>query len=227
MMKKLKVAALDLDGVLLKDTFSPVIRSLIEAEGFAYTRDVERSVFSRPRAHSAAYLIQKFELKLTPQDIATRYFAAREDYVRKHGGGPMEGVRDFLDRLRGLGLQLVSYGGLDRDYFRREMREYLSFFPEDRDYFCTDAVRPGITEIASWVRRPRDEIVFIDDVAWFAEQAKALSVPFIGLPSSESFSFQRRDMLSLPVKCLVSSLGEITADLLRRVDDDAARGACW
>jgi hypothetical protein len=71
------------------------------------------------------------------------------------------------------------------------------------------------------------EVLFIDDVARVAERAKELDVPFIGHPSDFEHSFQRTLMQRAGVRHLVRSLYDIDAALLRTIDGESARGACW
>lgn len=41
---KIKLVAIDVDGVLLTDTYSPAIRSFVEQHGGVYTPELERQV---------------------------------------------------------------------------------------------------------------------------------------------------------------------------------------
>jgi hypothetical protein len=107
------------------------------------------------------------------------------------------------------------------------MQPWLSYFSHDRDYFCINEVRPGIQELSGWVGHPLDEILFIDDLSWFGEHAKALGAPFIGLSSGRSPGFQRQEMTRLGVKHMASSLDEITEDMVMKADEDALAGCAW
>lgn len=44
-MKRAKLIAVDIDGVILKDTFSPVLFNLIKKRGGVYDRETERNIF--------------------------------------------------------------------------------------------------------------------------------------------------------------------------------------
>ncbi|KAF6625255.1 hypothetical protein MF628_005275 [Paenibacillus polymyxa] len=46
-MNTIRLIACDVDGILLTDTFSPVLKSLVKKAGMPYTREIERNVFSR------------------------------------------------------------------------------------------------------------------------------------------------------------------------------------
>ncbi|NNJ08453.1 HAD family phosphatase, partial [Streptomyces sp. PKU-MA01144] len=55
-LRQLRLAALNIDGVLLNDTFSPVIHRFIVSRGGAYTAEVERRVFSQPQHVASEYM---------------------------------------------------------------------------------------------------------------------------------------------------------------------------
>ncbi|MEE4580525.1 hypothetical protein [Paenibacillus polymyxa] len=67
-------------------------------------------------------------------------------------------------------------------------------------------------------------MLFIDDVNTVAEVARSLNVPFIGVPSTP---FQYEDMNQTGVKYLLNSLKGIDAELLERIDLEAAEQAVW
>jgi len=60
---RLKAAAVDLDGVLVADTFSPVIKLMVESRGGTYDREIESHVFSQNRQDAARYLIGRLGVK--------------------------------------------------------------------------------------------------------------------------------------------------------------------
>lgn len=64
------------------------------------------------------------------------------------------------------------------------------------------------------------DVLFIDDVAKVALEAKKFDIPFIGVPSSHEWGFQKQLMQKAGVKYMVSSIEEITEDYLRLVDED-------
>ncbi len=70
----------------------------------------------------------------------------------------------------------------------------------------------------------KNEILFIDDVASVAENAKKLNTPFIGGPST---AFQELKMIEAGVEHLVYSIREIDKELLLKVDKKAASGKFW
>lgn len=50
--------------VLLKDSFSPVLRNIAIKNGVEYTRELERNVFSRGLAETAEYIKKNFNVKI-------------------------------------------------------------------------------------------------------------------------------------------------------------------
>ncbi|MFF4402702.1 HAD family phosphatase [Streptomyces sp. NPDC001480] len=226
-LSTLRLAAVNIDGVLLNDTFSPVIHRFVVRHGVTYTQELEREVLSQPRLVAARVLARAIGSTAAPQEILDAFFEERERYVRTHPEGPLDGAGDLLRRLRALGLDIVCYGGLDARHFERHLGHWASLFAEPR-YICTNDFRPGIREIV------RDhfglsfrQAVFIDDAARFAERAKELDVPFIGHPSHFEHGFQRKMMRAAGVRHVVDSLNDIDERLLRTLDREAAEGTVW
>ncbi|MFI6210090.1 HAD family phosphatase [Streptomyces sp. NPDC051041] len=225
-LQHLRLAAVNIDGVLLNDTFSPVIRAMVTAHGGDYTEDVEYALFSRPRLAAASVFAEAVGSPLSPRELVGEYLAHREKYLAEHPVRVLDGAGDLLRLLRALGLRTVCYGGLDRSHFDRHLGALTALF-DDPGYICTDGFRPGVHEIARDVfGLDYDRVLFIDDVARVAETARALGVPFIGRPSPES-AHQRRLMERAGVRHLVRTLRDIDEDLLRTVDREAMAGTVW
>lgn len=221
-MRVLKAAAIDIDGVLVADTFSPVIRSLVEARGHDYDRDIERHVFSQNRLEAARYLLNRLNWDLSEQELLDHYFQVRAQWIERHGGGPLPGIDGFLGVLEEAGLRLVCYGGLARDHFLKELGPWSHRF---ETYVCTDSFRPGVAEIVQSLSPLRPEqIVFFDDVSRVGEAARSVGCPFIGVPSSKPWSFQRADMKALGVPLLLEEIGQLTPEVLKNCDLRAAQG---
>jgi len=226
-LKTLKLVALDLDGVALHDTFSPVIRSLLQKWGIEYGAEIENNVFSQPRRQAALYLKQKYSLPYSGDEIIRRYFQERSEYLHNHPHGPVPGLEEFLERIKSAGVKLISYGGLEKDHFTRELDGLIDYFDDER-YICTNDFRPGIKEIVTeFYHYDYREVLFIDDVNRVAIEAKKHDTPFIGVPSSFEYGFQREEMLRTGVKYLFESIREIDESVLSSVDRDAANGAVW
>ena len=222
-LRHLRLIAVNIDGVLLNDTFSPVIHRMVVNSGGVYTAELERSVFSQPQLKAAAAL----GVPGTPQDVVRAYFRERAAYLEGDQVRVMAGAGALLERLRATGAQLVCYGGLGRDHFDDHLGVYAAYF-DGPGYVCTDAFRPGIREITEDVFQLRcDQALFIDDVARVAESARELGAAFIGHPSSYEHSFQRELMCRAGVGHLVESLEEIDESLVRTLDAEAAEGRLW
>ncbi|WP_327379103.1 HAD family phosphatase (plasmid) [Streptomyces sp. NBC_01216] len=226
-LPQLRLAALNIDGVLLNDTFSPVIHHFVVSRGGAYSAAVERRVFSQPQQVASEHLARAVPVSMTGAQALDAYFADRDAYLREHPVRVLDGAIELVRRLRGLGLQTVCYGGLDRRHFDRFLGEWADLF-DGPGYVCTNDVRPGLREITTEVfGLSHDQVVFIDDVARVAEAAKELGMAFIGHPSSFEHSFQRALMHEAGVRHLVDSLSSIDETLLRTVDAEAAAGTVW
>ncbi|MBD9704644.1 HAD family phosphatase [Streptomyces sp. ID01-12c] len=226
-LRTLRLAAVDIDGVLLDDTFSPVIHRLAVRWGLDYTPELEHAVFSRSRLTAAQAFVEAAGAPVLPHKMIDAYFAERERYLRTHPVRVADGALALLRRLRDAGLQIVCYGGLDKSHFDRHLGAWASYFAGPR-YVCTDGFRPGIAEITRDVwGLGFDQVLFIDDVASVAEEAKELGVAFVGHPSSFAHGFQRQLMRAAGVRHMVDSLSDIDEDLLLTLDRDAAEGTVW
>ncbi|MGW2657265.1 HAD family phosphatase [Streptomyces sp. NPDC001478] len=223
----LRLAAVNIDGVLLNDTFSPVLHQLVVEWGGTYTADLERRLLSQTQAVAARAAAEATGIRATEEELVRAYFAARERYVERHPVQLLDGAVWLLERLQGMGLDLVCYGGLGASHFERHLGERASWFTAPR-YICTNDFRPGIREIVEGVfGLRREQVLFIDDAASFAARARELDVPFIGHPSAFEHGFQPALMRETGARHVVGSLHEIDEDLLRRLDHEAAEGTVW
>ncbi|WP_329310269.1 HAD family phosphatase [Streptomyces sp. NBC_01262] len=226
-LQRLRLAAVNIDGVLLNDTFSPVIHHFIVSRGGKYTADVERRIFSQGQRIASRALATACGGGMSAEEALEAYFAERSDHLAHQPVALTGGAVELLRRLRELGLRTVCYGGLDRSHFDRHLGDLAGLFDEP-GYVCTDAFRPGIREITTEVfGLAYDQVVFIDDVARVAEEARSLGAAFIGHPSSFEHGFQRELMRAAGVRHLVDSLDGIEASLLRAVDAEAEAGTVW
>lgn len=216
------MAAINIDGVLLSDTFSPVLRSLVEKLGIEYTPRLERALFSRPQSHAAQYLIRQYNLSYTPEELVGLFFDERESHIANNPELLADGIGSLLNVLMDNALTIICYGGLGEQHFKKELKDYLSCF--DR-YVCTNDFRPGIREIIHDIcHTESSRIVFIDDVNTVAEAARQYNAPFIGVPST---GFQKQDMIQTGVKFMVASIRDIDMAYIGAVDDAAHDGSCW
>jgi len=222
-LETIKLIAVDIDGVLVEDTFSPVLRSIAFKLGGEYTRELERNVFSRPRHEGRDYIFKTFNI--TEKDIPHGFLEARKKYIETHGCGLVEGVPEFLELLHSLKVKLVCYGGLVEELTPKEFKNHLHYFDQ---YICTNDFRPGIKEITKeFYNMEYNQVLFIDDVNTVAEAAKSLNVPFIGIPADFSWGYQRQDMIRTGVKYLLKSIRDIDKKLLEKIDREAASGTIW
>ncbi|MER7898967.1 HAD family phosphatase [Streptomyces sp. NPDC096046] len=226
-LRHLRLAALNIDGVLLNDTFSPVIHRFVVSRGGQYTAEVERHVFSQPQHLASAYLARAVPVPMTGPQALRAYFSERDAYLREHPVRVVDGAIDLVRRVRSLGLRTVCYGGLGREHFDRFLGSWAHLF-DGPGYVCTNDVRPGIREIAEDVfGLAPDQVLFVDDVARVAESARKLGVPFIGCPSTFERSFQHRMMSEVGVRHIATSLASLDDAMLRVVDGEAAAGTVW
>ncbi|MFM9596479.1 HAD family phosphatase [Streptomyces scabiei] len=226
-LRHLRAAAVNIDGVMLNDTFSPVIHHFIVSRGGVYTADLERRVFSQRQADAARVIAEAAGVAWSPEKVLEVYFRERAEYVERHGVRILDGALALVGLLRASGLRTVCYGGLDRSHFDSALGEHADLF-DDPGYVCTDAYRPGIRELVTetFALRP-DQVLVIDDVARVAETARGLGVPFIGSPSDFEHGFQRAAMREAGVRHLVRSPAGIGEELLHTLDAEAAAGTCW
>ncbi|MET8685634.1 HAD family phosphatase [Streptomyces sp. NPDC004732] len=211
--------------MLLNDSFGPVIRRLVESRGGVYGAELEQALLSQSQGVAARAAAEV--LGGSAQELLAAYFEERERYLVEHPVRVLAGAHELLERLRGLGVSVVCYGGLERAHFDRYLGDVAGLF-DAPGYVCTNDFRPGIREITEEVFGLRlDQVVFIDDVARVAQAARELGVAFIGHPSDYENGFQRPLMERAGARHVVRSLGEIDEDLLRRVDAEAAAGRSW
>ncbi|MEW1749575.1 HAD family phosphatase [Streptomyces angustmyceticus] len=224
---QLRLAVVNVDGVLLNDTFSPVIHDFIVSRGGQYTAETERAIFSQPQQIAGVRMAEAVPEPLTGEQALRAYFEEREKYLERHPVALSEGAVELLHRLRRLGLQVVCYGGLATSHFEAHLGAYSKLL-DGPGYVCTNDFRPGIHEIITQTfGLKQDEAVVIDDVARVAEEARALNVAFIGHPSRFVHSFQRQLMVEAGVQHIVSRLDQVDAELLRHIDAAAASGRSW
>ncbi len=224
-LSHVRLVAVNIDGVLLNDSFGPVIRRLVESRGGAYGPELEQALLSQSQMVAARAAAEV--LGGSAEELLAAYFEERERYVAEHPVRVLPGAQELLERLRGLGVSTVCYGGLERKHFDRYLGHLAGLF-DAPGYVCTNDFRPGIREITEDVFGLRlDQVAFIDDVARVAEAARDLGVAFIGHPSDYQDGFQRPLMERAGARHVVRSLGEIEEKLLRRVDAEAATGRSW
>ncbi|MFQ3555784.1 HAD family phosphatase [Streptomyces gramineus] len=225
-LRTLALAAVNIDGVLLNDTFSPLIHRFVTRRGGVYSAEVERSVFSQRQADAGRAMAAAVPQELTGEEALAAYFEERTAYLADHPVEVTEGAGALLGRLRAAGLDVVCYGGLSKSHFDEHLGGYADLFTPPH-YICTNDVRPGLREIAAHFGLECGQVLFIDDVARVAEAARALGAPFIGRPSRFEHSHQAELMRQAGARHLVDGLDEIDDALLRAVAAEAAAGTAW
>lgn len=216
-MKNIKMIAVDIDGVLLEDTFSPILYRLAKRYHKTYSQELEVNTFSQNRQEAASFLKSYFEKDSSLEMMIQEYFEERNRYLNGRNTTINSGVPQFLNMLKALEIPLVCYGGLEEGEIDPSFTVFLSNFQE---YICTNDFRPGLKEIIAKYNLDFTDVLFIDDVAKVALEAKKFDIPFIGVPSSHEWGFQKQLMQKAGVKYMVSSIEEITEDYLRLVDED-------
>ncbi|MGQ0838763.1 hypothetical protein [Actinokineospora sp.] len=224
--QQLKLVCLNLDGVLLPDTFSPVIHRVLTGHGVAYTGELERLLLSQPREVAGAIMASAARLPWTWQQAVSEFFAERERYLADNPMTLSKGAGEMIDLLRDKGATLICYGGMDRANFDTYLGPWRDRFAAPQ-YISTNVFRPGIREIVGRYGFGYDETLFIDDVNRFAEFAKDLGVAFIGMPNEHPHSFQREHMVETGVRHLVWSLPDVDEALLDQIDHEASIGKIW
>ncbi len=210
-MKTVRLVALDIDGPIIQDSFSPVIKLMIENHGVSYTSEIEKNIFSRPRKEGAKYFSALTGKQMSESEYSKYFFNLRSEYLKLNPIKLSDGIEDFLMRLSKYDLQIISYGGMGKEYFEKYLTEISGYFGQ---YFDTNSIRPGIAEMLLEYNLKPEEVLFIDDVASFAEAALKIGTKFIGLPSTE---YQKKLMHDIQVMHVYSSVKDIPNSLLNEI----------
>jgi phosphoglycolate phosphatase-like HAD superfamily hydrolase len=228
-LRRIRLVALDSDGVLLNDTYSPVIERFVTKHGGTYTAAVERGVWGSPQLAAGQNMALACKLPWSARETIEAFFAEREEYLKDHPVQVLDGAAELLATLREAGVRVVCYGGRNREYtFDRYLGHLAEFFDPEVPYVDVNDFRPGTKEIVRDVfGYGFDEAVFVDDINRVAEVAKALGTGFIGVPASMPHNFQRAEMEAIGVRYLVDDIRQIDAALLEKVDEELAAGTLW
>ena len=229
MLRKIRLVALDSDGVLLNDTYSPVIERFVTRHGGEYTAAVERGVWGSPQLAAGQNMALACRLPWSAKDTIAAFFREREEYLRTHPVSVLPGAEELLAMLRDTGVRVTCYGGRHREYtFDRHLGRYAAYFDPDVPYVDVNDFRPGVKEIVEDVFGYRyDEVLFVDDINRVAEVTKALGAGFLGVPASMPHNFQRAEMAATGVRHTVGDIREIDRALIETLDDELANGTHW
>ncbi len=219
-MKNIKLFAVDIDGVILEDTFSPVLRNLIIKYGGTYSDDIERNVFSRNQKQAASYIINKLGLTISEEELISEYFIERDIHLESNDGGLRSGALDMLNIFSSFNIPMICYGGLNRHQIHNDFDQCDDFFDE---YICTNDFRPGMLEIINKYKLNPEQVLFIDDVNTVAEKCSSLGTAFIGVPPLHSWGWQKKAMMETGVAFTLNSIKDFTKELLIEVDNDISK----
>ncbi|HSX98587.1 MAG TPA: HAD family phosphatase, partial [Streptomyces sp.] len=111
-LRHLRAAAVNIDGVMLNDTFSPVIHHFIVSRGGVHTAELERRIFSQRQSEAARVLAEAAGVAWSPEKVLEVYFRERAEYLERHGVRILDGALAMVGLLRSSGLRTVCYGGL-------------------------------------------------------------------------------------------------------------------
>jgi beta-phosphoglucomutase-like phosphatase (HAD superfamily) len=228
-LQKIKLVALDSDGVLLNDTYSPVIERFVTAHGGEYTAAVERGVWGSPQLAAGQNMALACRLPWSAKETIAAFFEERERYLEEHPIEVNEEAEGLLSTLREAGVRVVCYGGRNREYtFDRYLGSLSEYFDSDVPYVDVNDFRPGTKEIVRDIfGYAFDECVFVDDINRVAEVTRSLGTGFIGVPASLPHNFQRAEMVETGVRFMVDDISQIDSELLLSVDEHMAKGTLW
>ncbi|MGH4011150.1 MAG: HAD family hydrolase [Pseudonocardiaceae bacterium] len=228
-LEQIRLVAVDTDGVLFNDTYSPVIERFVTKHGGEYNAFVERGVWGSPQIAAGQNMALACKLPWSAKDTIDAFFKEREEYLKEYSVEVTSGARELLETLRGLGLRITSYGGRHRGYsFDKFLGHLAEFFDPEVPYVDVNDFRPGVKEIVRDIfHYEYNEVLFIDDINRVAEVTKALGAGFIGVPASMPHNFQREQMAETGVRYTVDTVADITVELLRKVDEELKAGTLW
>ncbi|ECC4750359.1 hypothetical protein C5855_23535 [Salmonella enterica] len=225
-LNKIKLVAVDVDGVLLTDTYSPAIKSFVELHGGVYTPELERLVWGSPHIAGGHNMSLACKLPWSAQKTIEAFFQHHAKYIESNPIEIVPGAEDFLKLLQELNVRVTSYGGRTKEYiFDKYMSSLKKYFDKDKPYIDTNSIRPGIMEITRDIFKLNfDEVLFIDDINRMAEVAKFYRTGFIGTPVT---AYQKKQMQETGVKYIVPSVKEIIKDILIKTDVELASDSHW
>ncbi|HAT2828853.1 hypothetical protein FMK81_26880 [Klebsiella oxytoca] len=224
--KKIKLVAIDVDGVILTDTYSPAIKSFIEKNGGIYNSELERQVWGSPHIAGGHNMALACKLPWSAQKTINEFFLHHNEYIKENPISIVEGAELLLKNLNQFNVKVTSYGGRTKEYvFDRYMPSLKQYFDKELPYIDTNTIRPGVKEITKDIFGFNfDEVLFIDDINRMAEVAKHFRTGFIGTPVTQ---FQKQQMTETGVKFILPSVMEITPEILTAVDDAMNTNTHW
>ena len=228
-LSQIRLVALDTDGVLFNDTYSPVIERFVTRHGGKYTGELERNVWGSPQIAAGQFMALACRLPYSAADVMVDFFAERDRYLEENPVQVAPGAQGLLETLASTGVRVTSYGGRDRSYsFDRFLGHLADYFDDEIPYVDVNPIRPGVKEIVTDLFGYRyDQVLFVDDINRVAEVTKAFGAGFIGVPASMPHNFQREQMVETGVRHMVDKIDQIDLELLSRVDRELRDGTLW
>ncbi|MCG7388446.1 HAD family hydrolase [Pantoea sp. ACRSB] len=225
-LNKIKLVAVDVDGVLLNDTYSPAIKSFVELHGGVYTPELERLVWGSPHIAGGHNMSLTCKLPWSAQKTIDAFFNHHMKYIKAHPIEITPGAEDFLKILQEFNVRVTSYGGRTKEYiFDKYLSSLRRYFDNDKPYIDTNSIRPGVMEITRDIFKLNfDEVLFIDDINRLAEVAKFYKTAFIGTPVT---TYQKEQMLETGVRYIIPSVREFTSDMLISIDKEIVSNNHW
>ncbi|GAB2744542.1 HAD family hydrolase [Kitasatospora kifunensis] len=227
-LQKIRLVALDSDGVLLNDTYSPVIERFVTKHGGQYTAAVERGVWGSPQLAAGQNMALACKLPWSGKETIDAFFEERAEYLKENPVQVTEGAEQLLATLRETDVRVVCYGGRNREYsFDTFLGGLAEYFDKETPYVDVNDFRPGTKEIIKQFGYQPAEVLFVDDINRVAEVTKALGAGFLGVPASLPHNFQRQEMVETGVRYTVDDIRDINLDLLAKLDEELAAGTLW
>jgi phosphoglycolate phosphatase-like HAD superfamily hydrolase len=227
-LQKIRLVALDSDGVMLNDTYSPVIERFVNKHGGQYTAAVERGVWGSPQLAAGQNMALACKLPWSGKETIDAFFEERAEYLKEHPVEVTEGAEELLATLRSAGVRVTCYGGRNREYsFDKFLGHLAEYFDPETPYVDVNDFRPGTKEIIKQFGYEADEVLFVDDINRVAEVTKVLGAGFIGVPASLPHNFQRAEMEATGVHYTVDDIRHINLELLQKADEELAAGTLW
>lgn len=228
-LNKIKMFAIDSDGVLLNDTYSPAIKIFVERHGIEYTAEIERCVWGSPQITAGHNLALACDLPYSGDKVISDFFKVRDEYLQHHPVEVMSDIASTLDLLSGTGARVISYGGRNKEYsFDKFLSGYRKYFDNKTPYIDINSFRPGVYDIVKSVFNYNfDEVVFIDDINRVAQVCKRLGAGFLGVPANMPHNFQKKEMEVTGVKFMIDHFSCITEDMIAEIDKQLSTSHFW
>ena len=228
-LNKIKLFAIDSDGVLLNDTYSPVIKKFVEMHGGIYDAHVERHVWGSPQITAGHNMALACKLPWSGEKTIAEFFKEREKYLAEHPVEVLPNIKQTLKMLSETGAKLVCYGGRNKEYsFDKFLSEYKQYFDLNIPYVDINNFRPGVHEIVKdYFDLSCDEVVFIDDINRVAEVCKSLNAGFMGVPANMAHNYQKQEMQETGVKFTYNSFADITLEKIMELDSMMEKSQHW